>query len=123
MILLYYATNSLSCRKSFAWFEHHNIKTLQKRIECITQKDLIHALSLTDHGFTDILKRGDLCTVELQAIIKDILTMSFNESIELILNHPEILRVPLIIDKNKLLIGHDSEKIRIFIPKSVRKFK
>lgn len=120
MILLYYAPNSLSCRKSFAWFQYHNIEVLQKRIEYITQNDLVHALSLTERGFKDILKRGDLSTLELQVKIENIWSMSFNEGIEFILKNPDVLKVPLIIGEQKLLAGHDSEKIRTFIPRNIR---
>lgn len=47
--------------------------------------------------------------------------MTFNDSIEYILKNPDVLKSPIILAKKKLLVGYDSEKIRMFIPQKKRR--
>lgn len=48
--------------------------------------------------------------------------MDFNDTVDFLLNHTELLKTPILIDKNKLMIGFNAEEIRKFIPKNRRKY-
>lgn len=48
--------------------------------------------------------------------------MDFNDTVDFILKHTELLKTPILIDKNKLMIGFNAEDIRKFIPKNRRKY-
>nr|WP_285006205.1 ArsC/Spx/MgsR family protein [Lactococcus formosensis] len=47
-------------------------------------------------------------------------TSTFNTSVNYILENTNILRSPLIVDQNKLLIGYKAEDIRNFLPPKYR---
>lgn len=115
MIVLYYTLSNSSCRKATKWFETHDINITSKRVSQICKKDLLHALALSNKGFDDILKKRNLSTPLLKKQVNQVHSMSFNEGIDFILKHPELLRVPLIISENKLVLGYNSEDIRVFL--------
>lgn len=123
MIIFYYGTSSYSCRQTAEWFKEHQITVYARRIEHISKTDLIHALTLSEQGFYDVLKRQSMVTTLLQKKIKEALTLSFNDSIDYILKHPEILKVPLILDEQKLVLGYNAENMRTFIPRNYRGIK
>ncbi|MGY0165365.1 ArsC/Spx/MgsR family protein [Lactococcus petauri] len=77
-------------------------------------------LSLTDNGFPDILKYTTRLSLKKIDQIKHIETSTFNTSANYILENTNILRSPLIVDQNKLLIGYKAEDIRIFLPPKYR---
>jgi regulatory protein spx len=123
MIVCYYNISNSSCRKAVRWFRDRNIPIKEKKIEFITRSDLLTALSLSDHGFLELLKNPNMSAPELKNNINKVLSMSFNESMEFVLRHPEVLRVPLILDENKLVLGYNNEDIRVFIPNKQRRHK
>ena len=123
MITLYYGTGSTSCRQTAQWFEKHGISFKKKRIERISKKDLISALSLSENGFSDLLKRSSLVKSDIKNIIDSIQYMTFNESIEYIIKHPNVLKVPLVIDENKIAVGYNTEEMRAFVPRYYRELE
>lgn len=120
MIVLYYTISNSSCRKATKWFETHDINIISKRVSQICKKDLVHALALSNRGFDDILKKRNLSTPLLKKQVNQVQSMSFNEGLDFILKHPELLRVPLIISETKLVLGYNSEAIRVFLSQSQR---
>ncbi|MFQ6324169.1 ArsC/Spx/MgsR family protein [Lactococcus garvieae] len=47
--------------------------------------------------------------------------MILNEAINYIKVNPDFLRSPIIIEKDKVLIGYNPEQIRMFLPKEYRR--
>ena len=47
--------------------------------------------------------------------------MSFEEAIDYLVDHVEILQTPIIVDKNQLFAGFNGSEIRQFIPSINRK--
>lgn len=123
MIVCYYNIRNSSCRKAMGWFRDRNIQIKEKKIERITRSDLLTALSLSDEGFLDLLKNPNISATELKNRITKILSMSFNESVDFVLQHPEVLRLPLIFGENKLVLGYNIDDIRVFIPNNQRRYK
>lgn len=113
MIILYYTISNSSCRKATKWFETHDISITSKKLKQICKKDLLRALALSNNGFDDILKKQ-------VNQVHQVYSMSFNEGVDYILKNPEVLRVPLIISENKLVLGYNSEDIRVFLSQSQR---
>lgn len=111
MIRFYYNRSSSSCKKAENWFEKYGIK-IKKRIEQLSRADLVHALSLSDEGFKDILKNPSISAGNLK---KDIFSMSFDEGVDYILTHTEVVKIPLILSSNKMVLGYNSESIRVFV--------
>lgn len=115
LIKIYYSTRNSSSKKAVEWFKNKGIAISAKRIQHISKEDLMHVLSMSEQGFTDILKKTGKCNSNIER-------MKFSEGVLFIQNHVELLKLPIIIGKNKLMIGYNSEEIRKFIPKNYRKF-
>ncbi|KXT60325.1 ArsC/Spx/MgsR family protein [Lactococcus sp. DD01] len=47
--------------------------------------------------------------------------MNFDAGIDFLLDNPELLQSPIVIDSNKYMIGFNSDDIRQFLPKKFRK--
>lgn len=120
MVVLYHGFNSKSCRKARHWFREHHINVDEKRIRCISREDLLSALRLSERGFRDLLKRSEHCDERLSALIEHTMNLTFLEAVDFTLENPDVLKVPLILDENKLVIGYNTETIRVFIPQSYR---
>ena len=115
--------NNESCRKAINWFDEQEIKISRKNIKDISRADLINALSLSSNGFLDLLKNVNQSKTSIQFMIQKLLTLSFDEGIDFLLEYPELLKVPLILDNHKLIIGYNVDEIRTFIPKQYRKIR
>lgn len=109
--------SSASCRKAIKWFgeECISFKEIKLNREGITTKQLKEILILTDNGLDDILKRN-----VNRAVLDE---LSLNEALEKIVEKPRMLKVPIIISRNKMLVGFQEEHIRAFVPKSHRRLK
>ncbi|WP_416037420.1 ArsC/Spx/MgsR family protein [Lactococcus formosensis] len=120
MITLYYDVGNASCIQAMKWFKEYNIKINTKRIEQMSSNELICILSLTENGFSDILKCPTRAGQKVLNQIKNIEDSTFNSSINYILNNTNLLKGPIIIDNNKLVIGYKAENMRIFLPSKYR---
>lgn len=121
MIILYYGVSSRMSRQAIAWLSDYEIEVKQKRIEQISRKDLKHILLLSENGFQDILKsaRGD--GTRIHAVREQLNFLSFEKALDCLMEHQDILRVPIIFDERRIVIGYNSESIRTFITKEYRK--
>jgi regulatory protein spx len=75
-------------------------------------------LTLTDNGFSDLLK-GSGKDIDLLAEV-----MSEDDSVtdwvDYIAEHLGVLKFPILLGENKLMVGYNSDEIRKFIPQKVR---
>ena len=51
----------------------------------------------------------------------DIDSMKINDLIKFIQENPSVLKRPIMIDERRFQVGYNSEEIRVFIPKELRK--
>lgn len=120
MIKLYFASSCASCRRAKEWlinngleYEEHNLMTCP-----LEPADLIEMLSLTDNGTEDIIcMRGK----EISKLNLNLDELSLNDVFELIKIHPKILRRPILVNEHHLQVGFNSDDIRIFIPREIRR--
>ena len=94
MVVLYTTASCGSCRKAKAWLEENQIDYTEKNIvsNSMTVDELKSILRLTEEGATEIIE------------------------------HPLMLRRPIMLDEKRLQIGFNDEEIRKFLPRSVRTF-
>ncbi|MEY8292005.1 transcriptional regulator Spx [Carnobacteriaceae bacterium 52-44] len=120
MIIIYLSPSCTSCRKAYAWLEEYNIPFIERNIikEPPTKKELENILSLTAKGTEEIVSTRSKAFRRLKVNIDE---MSLQELYELIYNHPEILRKPIIIDRRRIQVGYNESEIRQFVPKKVRR--
>ncbi|WP_349010332.1 ArsC/Spx/MgsR family protein [Lactococcus garvieae] len=123
MIRFYYDFRNSSSRKAIEWFKSMNIEISTKKIQDIPRADLLHALYLSERGFTDILKGKGKAGSDVERMKNEVQQMNFSEAVDFILVHTDLLKVPIILDENKLMIGFNSEEIRKFTSRVYRRFE
>ncbi|WP_212936284.1 transcriptional regulator SpxA [Bacillus hominis] len=121
MVILYTTVSCGSCRKAKAWLEEHQIDYIEKNIvsNSMTVDELKSILRLTEEGATEIISTRSKIFQELNINIE---ALSLNEFYKLIIEHPQMLRRPIMLDEKRLQIGFNEEEIRKFLPRSVRTF-
>lgn len=121
MVVLYTTASCSSCRKAKAWLEEHQIEYTEKNIvsKSLTVDELKSILRLTEEGATEIISTRSKTFQDLNINIE---TLSLNEFYKLIIEHPLMLRRPIMLDEKRLQIGFNDEEIRKFLPRSVRTF-
>ena len=119
MINLYLSPSCTSCRKARMWFnsygvpfEEHNILT-----QPMTADDLKAILAKTENGTEDIISTRSKVFQKLNI---DVDELTMNQLINLILEHPSLLRRPIIVDEKRMQIGFNEDEIRAFLPRSYR---
>ncbi|MFQ6324131.1 ArsC/Spx/MgsR family protein [Lactococcus garvieae] len=121
MIHLYYRQRCTSSSKAIQWFKSYGIIICIRSSGQISREELIIALSSTDKGFTDLLKHPNHLNDEEMSKIRLLKTMTLNQGIDFIKVNPQLLRSPIIIERNKVLIGYNPDQIRMFLPKVYRR--
>ncbi|MES9783556.1 transcriptional regulator SpxA, partial [Bacillus thuringiensis] len=121
MVILYTTASCASCRKAKAWLEEHQIDYIEKNIvsNSMTVDELKSILRLTEEGATEIISTRSKTFQDLNINIEE---LSLNEFYTLIIEHPLMLRRPIMLDEKRLQIGFNEEEIRKFLPRSVRTF-
>ncbi|MEH7282057.1 transcriptional regulator SpxA [Bacillus toyonensis] len=119
MVILYTTASCGSCRKAKAWLEENQIDYTEKNIvsNSLTVDELKSILRLTEEGATEIISTRSKIFQELNINIE---ALSLNEFYKLIIEHPQMLRRPIMLDEKRLQIGFNEEEIRKFLPRSVR---
>ncbi|OAK05373.1 transcriptional regulator Spx [Bacillus wiedmannii] len=121
MVILYTTASCSSCRKAKAWLEEHQIDYTEKNIvsNSLTVDELKSILRLTEDGATEIISTRSKTFQELNINIE---ALSLNEFYKLIIEYPQVLRRPIMLDEKRLQVGFNEEEIRKFLPRSVRTF-
>ncbi|WP_144656496.1 transcriptional regulator SpxA [Bacillus tropicus] len=121
MVVLYTTASCSSCRKAKAWLEENQIDYTEKNIvsNSMTVDELKSILRLTEEGATEIISTRSKTFQDLNINIDE---LSLNEFYKLIIQHPIMLRRPIMLDEKRLQIGFNEEEIRKFLPRSVRTF-
>ncbi|HDX9609661.1 transcriptional regulator SpxA [Bacillus toyonensis] len=119
MVILYTTASCGSCRKAKAWLEENQIDYIEKNIvsNSLTVDELKSILRLTEEGATEIISTRSKTFQELNINIE---ALSLNEFYKLIIEYPQMLRRPIMLDEKRLQIGFNEEEIRKFLPRSVR---
>ncbi|AYF07420.1 transcriptional regulator SpxA [Bacillus mobilis] len=121
MVILYTTASCSSCRKAKAWLEEHQIDYTEKNIvsNSLTVDELKSILRLTEDGATEIISTRSKTFQELNINIE---ALSLNEFYKLIIEYPQMLRRPIMLDEKRLQVGFNEDEIRKFLPRSVRTF-
>ncbi|MGG5339935.1 regulatory protein spx [Enterococcus pernyi] len=122
MIIVYTESANASCRQVIHWFQDEEIPYLERRVnekKPLTKKELGKLMSLTTNGFDDLLRIRSKFYNNMEIKFED---MSYEEAISLLINNTELLKKPIIVDleTNKIEVGFNEEKIRIFLPRSYK---
>ncbi|EMF0203482.1 Spx/MgsR family RNA polymerase-binding regulatory protein [Enterococcus hirae] len=123
MIDIYTKSGNLSCRSAICWLQKNKISYKERRIHtnCPLNKiELEEILLLTSNGFDDILSFRSKIYKQIKGNFDN---FSYEEAMELIIKNPNILRLPIIIDRerNKVGVGFHEDDIRCFLPRHYKK--
>ncbi|MDO4377532.1 MAG: Spx/MgsR family RNA polymerase-binding regulatory protein [Erysipelotrichia bacterium] len=113
MVLLYTSAGCASCRKAKQWFKDRDIKYTERNIftTLLKDKEIRFLLTRSENGTEDLISKRSKIIKDNDIDIDD---MSVNELIDFVQKNPSVLKRPIIINENSLLIGYDEEEIEIF---------
>ncbi|MDR0846467.1 MAG: transcriptional regulator Spx [Lactobacillales bacterium] len=119
MIRLYVAPSCTSCRKAKAWFIEHGIEFKERNMfsKPMTRNEIRDILSLTENGTSDIISTRSSIYKKLDMDFDD---LSLNQLIDLLIEHPGLMKRPIITDGRRIQIGYNDDEIRRFLPKELR---
>lgn len=120
MIRVYYDAHCITCRKVFIWMRDNELDYEKVNITKDLSKELIlDVIEHTENGLEDIISTKSKYMKENKINFDYIST---NEVIEIILEHPTILRRPIITGDDFMQIGYNSEEITAFLPREKRHY-
>ncbi|MFC6171586.1 ArsC/Spx/MgsR family protein [Loigolactobacillus jiayinensis] len=119
MINMYFHTSDPAKNKMVRWFKRQHIglqirNILQKPLD---KSEITKLFLMSDNGTDDLLAQRAKATQALA--LNDDLT--FNELVDLVQAHPQILKNPIVFDEHSLITGFNLEKVGVFIPQKERK--
>lgn len=120
-ITIYSQRRNISDIQALSWFKVRGFDIRKEKMHKLSKENLLQILSLTDQGFSEILKQKAGEGTELKNKLEKVHSLSFNDSIAYIVKNTDILKSPIIFGEGKLLVGFNAEEIRKFIPQKYRK--
>lgn len=120
MIKLYSSSSCTSCRKAKAWLKENGLEFEERNImsDPLTKDEIIEILSMTETGTDEIISTRSKVYEKLDVDFND---LSLNELVNIIEEHPSLLRRPLVFDETKFQVGYNEDEIHQFIPREVRR--
>lgn len=119
MIKVYTSPSCTSCRKARAWLQTNQLEFEEKNIfvDPLLEEEIKEILAATEGGVEDI--------ISTRSKIYEKLCLDFNEltlkqMIVLFKEYPSLIRRPILIDENRILIGFNEDEIRSFVPRKIR---
>lgn len=122
VIKIYKNKNDTQFRRSIGWLEDFKIPYEIISKTGLLPQDIKQILKLSDKGFEDILISKKKATELHRMLLENCNEMKVEELIEFLLEHQSMLRSPILFDEKHLLIGYNSDAIRVFIPRFRRTF-
>ena len=121
MVTLFTTPSCASCRKAKAWLEEHQIDYMERNIisNPLTVDEIKSILRLTEEGTSEIISTNSKVFKELNVNIE---SLPLNELYKLIIEHPTMVRRPIILDEKRLQVGYNEEEIRSFLPRRIRSY-
>lgn len=117
MIQLYTFSSCTSCRKARDVLTKNGIRFAEKNmsVERLSKDELLHLLSFTTNGTTEITSKRSQDVKKLEDALDD---LSLNEWIDTVIDHPGILRRPLLLTDDQLVVGYNKEEYDGIIKKN-----
>ncbi|MFV0246827.1 MAG: Spx/MgsR family RNA polymerase-binding regulatory protein [Mycoplasmatales bacterium] len=116
MLTIYTSYNCSSCKKSMMWLKEHGISHDEHNFfaKGLSEKDVYHILKYTENGFEDIVSVRSKVYLSSKDDIDD---MTIKELVNFIIEHPSVLRRPIIVDDvtESVQVGYDISEFQGFI--------
>ncbi|MBM7712752.1 transcriptional regulator Spx [Enterococcus xiangfangensis] len=120
MIKLYTSASCTSCRKAKAWLTENNLPFEERNImsDPLTKEEIKGILAMTETGSDEIISTRSKVYEKLAIDFDD---LSFNQLVDILVEHPNLLRRPLIFDEIRFQVGYNEDEIHQFTPREIRK--
>ena len=114
--------SNTSCRKAKEWLINHNLefKEINWQTTGMSRREFNKILSLTETGIQEIISKRSLA---YPYFAKEMDRLSLKDVFVLIHCERSLLRLPLIVDEERLQVGYNFDDIRQFIPREKREMK
>lgn len=111
-----------STRKARKWFKDQDIHFVERNIlkKPLTVEELQGILRMTVDGTDEIISTRSKIYKDLNL---DMDALPLQELLELIHEHPRLLRSPIIMDEKRLQVGYHEDDIRQFLPRKTREYQ
>lgn len=93
-------------------------RNIQK--DFLTYQEFKYILFLTEEGLDELLAKTK-ARKDLEAAGIDFEELTLSEFYHLYLKHPSIVKAPILIDNNSVVIGFEEDEYAQFIPRGLRK--
>ncbi|MGJ9459125.1 transcriptional regulator Spx [Oceanobacillus sp. CF4.6] len=122
MSVTIYGSACSSTRKAKQWFSRNDINYVERNVmkDELTVQELQSILRMTVEGTDEIISTRSKVYKDLNL---DIESLPLQELLELIKEHPRLLRSPIIVDAKRLQVGYHEEDIRQFLPRKTREYQ
>lgn len=119
MSVTVYGAACSSTRKAKQWFNQQDIHYVERNIlkNPLTVSELQGILRMTVDGTDEIISTRSKIYKDLDL---DIEALPLQELLELIHEHPRLLRSPIMVDEKRLQVGYHEDDIRQFLPRKTR---
>ena len=101
----------------------HNIVVKKQKISQLYPEDLFHLLTLSEEGIQEIIKRRSTLNGEASRKLLHLEDLSFKSALQYLLENKDLIRTPIVLEKNKYMIGYQADNIRQFLPLEYRNRK
>ncbi|GLO67846.1 Spx/MgsR family RNA polymerase-binding regulatory protein [Oceanobacillus kimchii] len=122
MSVIIYGAACSSTRKAKQWFHKNGIDFEERNVirEPLTVNELQNILRMTVEGTDEIISTRSKIYKDLNL---DIESLPLQELLEIIQEHPRLLRSPIMVDDKRLQVGYHEEDIRQFLPRQTREYQ
>ncbi len=116
MIQLYTFSSCTSCRKARDILKDNQIPFKERNMNTdpLSESEVFHLLGYTTNGTTDIMSKRSQDVKDLNINVEE---LSLNKWVELVGKHPGMLRRPLLLTDNQLIVGYNKEEYEGLIKK------
>jgi regulatory protein spx len=120
MVIIYTSPGCASCRKAKQWLKDNHIDFVEKNIfsSVLKESEIKYLLSRCENGTEDIISIRSKAFHSLKKGIDD---YSTKELVTLIQKNPSILKRPILLSENSLVVGYDDDEITTMTPVAMRK--
>ncbi|WLR49770.1 Spx/MgsR family RNA polymerase-binding regulatory protein [Bacillus tianshenii] len=110
-ITFYTYPSCTSCRKTKAWLKAHNVDVDERHIfrQPPNEQELRHILTMTTEGVDEILAKRSQEYRELDMNIEE---LPLSELMQLLQEKPRLLRRPILMKDDQLVIGYNAAALR-----------
>jgi regulatory protein spx len=118
-ILFYTYPSCTSCRKTKKWLVNANVDFEERHLfrETPSYEELLSLLALTTEGIDELLAKR---SQEYKDLDIDVESMSLSEVVKLLIEHPRLLRRPILTDGKKLVVGYNDSALKNLVKRKTR---